>query len=78
MWCTQFTVEEILKTGIEELYAMAQEESERIIPPEKSAKAQRNFVEFVCDMYEIKHTVSYGIDYLLNKIEEATGSIKLC
>tara|TARA_R100001143_G_C3347625_1_gene127721 strand:- start:864 stop:1490 length:627 start_codon:yes stop_codon:yes gene_type:complete len=77
IWCTQFTVEEILKTSIEELYAMAEEENGRIIPPEKSAKAQRNFVEFVCDMYEIKHTVSNGIDYLLNKIEEATGSIKL-
>lgn len=34
-------------------------------------------MEFVCDMYEIKHTVSNSIAYLLNKIEEATGSIEL-
>ena len=77
VWCTQFSVEEILKMGIEELYAMAQEENEKTIPPEQSTKAQRNFVEFVCDMYEIKHTVSNSIAYLLNKIEEATGSIEL-
>jgi len=31
----------------------------------------------VCDMHDIKHTVSHGIDYLLNKIEESVGSISL-
>jgi len=75
VWCTQFSVEDIMKNGIEELYAMAMEDSGRTIPPEKSAKALRNFVEFVCDKYEVRHTVSHGIEYLLNKIDEATSSI---
>ncbi len=75
VWCTQFSVEDILKLSVEELYAVAQEDSGITIAPEKSTKAQRNFVEFVCDMYEIKHTVSNSIDYLLNKVSEAAGSI---
>ena len=75
VWCTQFTVDEVMKTGIEELYAMAMEESGRVIPSEPSKKALRNFVEFVCDYYKIEHTVSYSIEYLLNKIDEATSSI---
>ena len=75
VWCTQFPVHDILKLDIEQLYGMAIE-SNFTIPPEKSTKAQRNFVEFVCDMYEIKHTVSNSIDYLMNKVAEAAGSIE--
>ena len=75
VWCTQFSVADIMKLSVEELYGMAIEPTE-IIAPEKSTKAQRNFVEFVCDMYEIKHTVSNSVDYLLNKVAEAAGSIK--
>ena len=75
VWCTQFSVDNILKLDIEALYAMAMEDSGQTIPAEKSAKALRNFVEFVCDKYEIEHTVSYGVEYLLNKVEEATSSI---
>jgi len=77
VWCTQFTMDEVMKLDIAALYALAMEDTGRIIPPVKSKKAQRNFVEFVCDMHEVKHTVSHGIDYLLNKIEDATGSIKI-
>ena len=76
VWCTQFSVEDILKLSVEELYAIAQEDNGITIAPEKSTKAQRNFVEFVCDMYEIKHTVSNSIDYLMNKVAEAAGSIE--
>tara|TARA_Y100000310_G_C20625112_1_gene785409 strand:- start:412 stop:1485 length:1074 start_codon:yes stop_codon:yes gene_type:complete len=75
VWCTQFTVAQIMDSGIDTLYAMAMEDTGAQYPPIKSPKAQRNFVEFVCDMLEIKHTVSYGVDYLLNKIEEKEGSI---
>ena len=75
VWCTQFTMEEILKLDIAAIYALSMEDTGRIIPSEKSAKALRNFVEFVCDKYEINHTVSYGVEYLLNKIEETTSSI---
>ena len=77
VWCTQFTMDEVMKLDIAALYALAMEDTGRIIPPVKSKKAQRNFVEFVCDMHEVEHTVSHGIDYLLNKIEDATGSIKI-
>ncbi len=75
VWCTQFSVEDVMKNSIEELYAMAMEDSGKTIPPEKSKKALRNFVEFVCDMYKVQHTVSHGVEYLLNKIDEATSSI---
>ena len=75
VWCTQFSVDNIMKMSIEELYGVAQEENGITIPPVKSKKALRHFVEFICDLHEVEHTVSYGIDYLLNKIDEATSSI---
>jgi len=75
VWCTQFTVAQIMDSDIAALYAMAMEDTGIHYPPIKSKKAQRNFVEFLCDFYKIQHTVSYSIDYLLNKIEEATSSI---
>ena len=75
VWCTQFTVAQIMDCDIAELYAMAMENTGAVYPPIKNAKAQRRFVEFLCDEYEVKHTVSNGIDFLLRKIEEATGSI---
>jgi len=77
VWCTQFTVAQIMDCDIAELYAMAMEDNGTKYPPIKSPKAQRNFVEFICDKYEIKHTVSNGLDYLLNKVEEKVGSISL-
>ena len=77
VWCTQFTVAQIMDSDIAELYAYAMEDTGAHYPPVKSKKAQRNFVEFVCDMYEVEHTVSNSIDYLLNKIDEAVGSISL-
>ena len=75
VWCTQFPVAQIMDCDIAELYAMAMENTGAVYPPIKSARAQRRFVEFLCDEYEVKHTVSNGIDFLLRKIEEATGSI---
>ena len=77
VWCTQFTVAQIMGCDIAELYAIAMEDNGTKYPPIKSPKAQRNFVEFICDKYEIKHTVSNGLDYLLNKVEEKVGSISL-
>ncbi len=77
VWCTQFSVEDIMKLDIAALYAIAMEDTGRIIPPEKSPRAQRHFIEFVCDMYEIEHSVSNSVDFLLNEIEKATGSIKI-
>jgi len=77
VWCTQFTVAQIMDSNIAALYAMAMEDTGAHYPPIQSKKAQRNFIEFVCDMHEIKHTVSNSVDYLLNKIDEAVGSISL-
>lgn len=77
VWCTQFSVEDIMKLDIAALYAIALEDNASTIPPVKSKKAQRNFIEFLCDGYDIKYTVSNGVDFLLRKIEEATGSISL-
>jgi len=75
VWCTQFTVDAIMSNDIAALYAMAMEDTGGVLAPIKSKKAQRRFVEFLCDEYEVKHTVSNGLDFLLRKIEEATGSI---
>jgi len=77
VYCTQFSVEDVMKLSIEEMYAIALEGNCEIIPPVKSPKATRRFVEFVCDQYDIKHTVSNSIDFLLNKIENAAGSVSL-
>ena len=77
VYCTQFSVEDIMKLSLEEMYAVAMEGNNELIPPVQSPKATRKFVEFVCDQYEIKHTVSNSIDFLLNKIENAAGSISL-
>jgi len=77
VYCTQFSVEDVMKLSIEEMYAIALEGNCEIIPPVKSPKATRRFVEFVCDQYDIKHTVSNSIDFLLNQIENAAGSVSL-
>ena len=56
VWCTQFSVDNIKKMSIEELYTVAKKErlpSAFDSAPVKSKKAQRNFVEFVCDMLEV-------------------------
>ena len=77
VWCTQFSVDDIMKLDIAALYAIALEDNASTIPPVKSKKAQRNFIEFLCDEYDIKHTVSNSVDFLLRQIEKATGSISL-
>ena len=75
VWCTQFSVDNIMKLNIDELYALSKEDNGGVIPPEKSPKAQRNFVEYICDEQDIRHTVSNSIDYMLNKIAESVGSM---
>ena len=77
VWCTQFTVAQIMDCDIAELYAMAMENTGAVYPPIKNAKAQRRFVEFICDEYEVTHTVSNSIDYLLRQIDVATSSTTL-
>ena len=54
--------------SIEEIYGMAMEPRTEEFESNKSKKAYRNFVEFMCDELEIKHNVSLSIAYLLDKI----------
>ena len=75
VWCTQFSVEEIMKLDIAALYAMAMEgpRTEKF-ESTKSKKAFRNFVEFICDEQDVKHNVSLSITYLLDKINNTAVS----
>jgi hypothetical protein len=68
VWCIQLTVEEVMKMSIEEIYGMAAEPREEDIESNKSKKALRHFVEYMCDEMDIKHNVSLGVAYLLDKI----------
>jgi len=75
VWCTQFTVEEIMKLKLEEIYGMAMDgpRTEKF-ESNKSKKAFRHFVEFMCDELNIKHNVSLSVAYLLDKINNSTLS----
>ena len=74
VWCTQFTVAQIMDNSLEELYAYAMEDNGAIYPPIKSKRALRDMVDFACDLYDIEHTVSNSVAHLLEKINSAHGS----
>ena len=76
VWCTQFTVAQVMDNDIAALYAMAMENTGTKYPPIRNKKAQRNFVEFICDELDIEHTVSVGVDYLLDKINNVESPTK--
>ena len=76
VWCTQLTVDEVMKMSIEELYGMAMEPRTEELESNKSKKAFRHFVEYMCDELEIKHTVSLSIQHLLDKINNKSSPIK--
>jgi hypothetical protein len=68
VWCTQFSVQEIMKLTIEELYGMAMGPRTEDFESTKSKKAYRHFVEFMCDERDIEHNVSLSVNYLLDKL----------
>jgi hypothetical protein len=74
VWCIQLTVQEVMKMSIEEIYGMAVEPRTEEFTSNKSKKAYRHFVEFMCDELDIEHNVSLGVNYLLDKINNATIS----
>jgi len=74
VWCTQLTVDEVMKMSIEEIYGMAVEPRTEKFESTKSKKAYRHFVEFMCDELDIEHNVSLSVTYLLDKINNATIS----
>ena len=74
VWSIQLTVEEVMKMSIEEIYGMAVGPRTEDFESNKSKKAYRHFVEFMCDELDIEHNVSLSINYLLDKINNATIS----
>ena len=74
VWCIQLTVEEVMKMSIEEIYGMAAEPRTDKFESTKSKKAYRHFVEFMCDELDIEYNVSLSVNYLLDKINNATIS----
>ena len=76
VYCTQFSVDEVMdkNNDMDWFYSIAKEGRPETIPSNKSAKALRRFVEFVCDMHEVRHTVSNSVDFLLNEIERNAGA----
>ena len=76
VWCIQLTVDEVMKMPIEEIYGMAAEPRTEEFESNKSKKAFRHFVEYMCDELDIKHNVSLSISYLLDKINNNISPIK--
>jgi len=68
VWCTQFSVDEVMKLSIEELYGIAVEGPNPTIEIEHSKRAQRDMLDFVCDLYSVPHTVSNSVDYLSREL----------
>ena len=76
VWCIQLTVAEVMKMSIEEIYGMAAEPRDEKIESNKSKKAFRHFVEYMCDEMDIQHNVSLSIAYLLDKLNNTISPIK--
>jgi hypothetical protein len=72
VWCTQFSVEDMLKLSVEEMYAVAQDGPNEIIEIERSKRAQRDMLDFICDLYSVPHTVSNSADYLYTQLYKAS------
>jgi hypothetical protein len=72
IWCTQFSVKDMLRLSIEEMYAIAQDGPNEIIEIERSKRAQRDMLDFICDLYSVPHTVSNSADYLYTQLYKAS------
>ena len=68
VWCTQISVHDMLKLTIEEMYGMAIAGPNPTIDIERSGRAQRDMLDFVCDLYSVPHTVSNSVDYLSREL----------
>jgi len=71
VWCTQFSVDDIMKLSVEELYGMAMDGPNPIIEINRSKRALRDMLDFVCDLYSVPHTVSNSADYLYRELYKA-------
>ena len=71
VWCTQFSVDDIMKLSIEELYGIAVDGPNETIEINRSKRALRDMLDFVCDLYSVPHTVSNSADYLYRELYKA-------
>ena len=71
-WCTQFSVADIMKTKMEKLQEIAAQNDGKaeVWKGEKSKRAQRDMIDFACDLYEIPHTVSNSAAHLLEQLNK--------
>jgi len=74
VWCVQLSVDEVMKLSIEEIYGIAMKPRDEEFETQQSKKALRKFIEFVADQYDIHHTVSNSVDYILSEIEMKSGT----
>jgi len=62
---------EVGKVGVPISHIGNMEELFNKIPLEKSKRAQRDMIDFMCDQAGIEHTVSNSADYLLDALPQA-------
>jgi hypothetical protein len=68
VWCTQFSVDDMLKLSIEEMYGVAMDGPNETIGIIRSKRAQRDMLDYICDLYSVSHTVSNSADYLYSEL----------
>ena len=69
--CNQFSSKEILSFSMDEILERSKRSYVEEIETTKSKRALRDFLDYVCDLYEIPHTVSNSVEYLLSEIRKA-------
>jgi hypothetical protein len=75
IWCTQFSVKDMLRLSIEEMYAIAMEGPNEVIEIERSKRAQRDMLDFICALYNVPSTVSNSADYLYSQLYKEADKI---
>ena len=69
-YCNQFSSKEILSLSMDEILERSKRSYVEEIETTKSKRALRDFLDFVCDLNDIPHTVSNSVEYLLSEIRK--------
>ena len=69
-YCRQFSSAEILEYSMDEIQEASKFPKINDIDSTKSKRAQRDFLDFVCDIFEVPHTMSNSAEYLLSEIRK--------
>jgi hypothetical protein len=69
-YCRQFPSKEILTLSMVEIMEASKRPNIEEIETSKSKRALRDFLDFVCDLHEVPHTVSNSVEYLLSEIRK--------